>query len=129
MKLVADTNIFLAVVLNEPERARIIQLTANCQIIAPELLPYEIGNALSAMLKRQQLTGKQIDLAFKRTQQIPVHLLKVNIENALTVATENNIYAYDAYFLQTALAYNCPLLTLDKKMKSVATFLNIEVLE
>lgn len=129
MKIVADTDIFLAVVLNEPERPRIIELTADCQIIAPEILPYEIGNALSAMLKRQQLTSEQIGLAFKRTQQIPVHLFKVNIENALVIATEYNIYAYDAYFLQTALAYNCPLLTLDKKMKSVATLLNIEVLE
>jgi predicted nucleic acid-binding protein len=92
-------------------------------------LPYEIGNALSAMLKRQQLTAKQIGLAFNKTQQIPVHLFKVDIENALMIATEHNIYAYDAYFLQTALAYDCPLLTLDKKMKSVATLLNIKVLE
>jgi predicted nucleic acid-binding protein len=45
------------------------------------------------------------------------------------IATEHNIYAYDAYFLQTALAYDCPLLTLDKKNEISSTLLNIKVLE
>jgi predicted nucleic acid-binding protein len=56
MNIVADTNIFLAVVLNEPEKELIIQLTSNMVIIAPEILPYEIGNALTAMVKRKQIT-------------------------------------------------------------------------
>jgi predicted nucleic acid-binding protein len=47
----------------------------------------------------------------------------------LAISVAHNIYAYDAYFLQTALAYDCPLLTLDKKMKFVANALNIKVLE
>ena len=54
MRLVADTNIFLAVALDEPEKEQIIQATAGADIIAPEILPYEIGNALSAMVKRQR---------------------------------------------------------------------------
>ncbi len=41
---------------------------------------------------------------------------------------EFNIYAYDAYFIQTAKSLSCPLLTLDKKMKHVACELDIEVL-
>lgn len=129
MKLIADTNIFLAVVLNEPEKQRIIELSAGSEVIAPEILPYEIGNALSAMLKRRQLSAQEITLAYERVQQIPVSLLKVNIKNALEIAITHNIYAYDTYFLQAALSHHCPLLTLDKKMKAVANALNITVLE
>jgi len=51
MKLVADTNTFLAVVLNERERSGIIQTTTGYDLLAPDVLPFEIGNALSSMLK------------------------------------------------------------------------------
>ena len=129
MKIIADTNIFLTVVLNEPEKQRIIELSLGSEIIAPKLLPYEMGNALSAMLKRHQLSATEIILAYEKAQQIPVTLVKVNIIAALEIASAHNIYAYDAYFLQTALAHRCPLLTLDKKMKAVANALNITVLE
>jgi hypothetical protein len=50
--VVSDTNIFLAVALNQPEKENIILLTSDTDAVAPEILPYEIGNALSAMIKR-----------------------------------------------------------------------------
>ena len=52
MKIVADTNTFIAVALNEPEKDMIIRLTEEHDVIAPEVLPFEIGNALIAMMKR-----------------------------------------------------------------------------
>jgi hypothetical protein len=45
MKLIVDANIFLAVVLNEPEKDRIIEKTLGIELISPVILPYEIGNA------------------------------------------------------------------------------------
>ncbi len=48
MKIVVDTNTFLAVALNEPEKPEIIKLTVGHQLI-PEVLPFEIGNVLTAM--------------------------------------------------------------------------------
>lgn len=129
MKILADTNIFLAVVLNEPEKQRIIELSLGCEIVAPEVLPYEIGNALSSMLKRRQLSADEIILAYEKIQQIPVSLIEIDIKRALEIAVAHNIYAYDAYFLQAALAQDCPLLTLDRKMQTVANALNITVLE
>ena len=52
MNLIADTNIFLAVALDEPEKTNIVHLTEGADIAAPEIPPYEIGNALTAMCKR-----------------------------------------------------------------------------
>ncbi len=60
MKIIADTNTFLAVVLYEPERDSIIKLTVGHELIAPEVLPFEIGNALSAMLKRKKITTNEM---------------------------------------------------------------------
>jgi len=129
MVVISDTNVFLAVVLDEPEKDRIIQITSGVDVSAPEILPYEIGNALSAMLKRGQISDAEALAAQKATDKIPVRLLAVDIQEALKLATKFNIYAYDAYFLQCAVALSSPLITLDKRMKNVAAELGIELLE
>jgi len=129
MNIISDTNVFLAVILDEPEKENIIRLTANTSAISPEILPYEIGNALSAMIKRKQLTGAEALSAFKAVSLIPVRLISVDIRQALKLALDYNIYAYDAYFLQCAKELSCPLITLDKRMKKVAHELNIEIME
>jgi predicted nucleic acid-binding protein len=129
MNIVSDTNILLAVALDEPEKARVIQLTGGTQAVAPEILPYEVGNALSAMVKRRLLTQEEAFQVLKITKTIPVRLVSVDIQQALEIAVEFNIYAYDAYFLQCAKSLSCPILTLDKRMKQVASELSIEILE
>jgi len=50
MKIVADTNTFIAVALEEPEKRQIIQFTVGKELVAPEVLPFEVGNALTAMV-------------------------------------------------------------------------------
>ncbi|MGB7413155.1 MAG: type II toxin-antitoxin system VapC family toxin, partial [Thermosynechococcaceae cyanobacterium] len=107
MNIVADTNIFLAVALNEPEKAHLIEITAGCRIHAPEILPYEIGNALSAMVKRQKIQIADVQEIYVITQRVPVTLTQINIKEALEIATQENIYAYDAYFLQCAISLSC----------------------
>jgi predicted nucleic acid-binding protein len=129
MDIISDTNIFLAVALDEPEKDRIIQLTSGADAIAPEILPYEIGNALSVMIKRKQITHDEALSAQKTTSLIPVRLISIDIQQALKLAFKFNIYAYDAYFLHCAKSLSRPLITLDKRMKQVAAELNIEVLE
>ena len=129
MNIISDTNIFLAVALDEPDKERIVEMTTDANPISPEILPYEIGNALIAMVKRKQLTPKEAISALKTVNSISVRLVSVDISQALKIAIKYNIYAYDAYFLQCALDLSYPLLTLDKQMKKVAHDLNIKVLE
>jgi predicted nucleic acid-binding protein len=127
--IIVDTNIFLAVALNEPERGRIIQATAGASALAPEILPYEIGNALSAMVKRGKLTETEALDAESAVGQIPVRLVSADVHGSLELALEHDIYAYDAYFLHCARARSCPLLTLDRRMNQVAARLGIKTLE
>jgi predicted nucleic acid-binding protein len=129
MDLVADTNVFLAVALNEPEKGRIIRLTLDAAAMAPEILPYEIGNALSAMVKRRRLSQVEALEAEQLAERIPVRLVSVDVQASLQLALTHNIYAYDAYFLQCAWAYSRPLITLDRRMKQVAGQIGIKLLE
>ena len=129
MKIIADTNTFLAVTLNEPERDKIIKLTLGHDLIAPNILPFEIGNALSAMLKKNRLEPDDLLSVWDATQQIPVDLRSINIRDAIKIASKFNIYAYDAYFLVCAISLRCPLITLDRRMIEVAQSLGIQIME
>ncbi len=129
MDIIADTNIFLAIALEEPEKEYIIEMTSESDAHSPEILPYEIGNALTAMIKRGQISKNEALSTFEITRKIPVRLLPADIPKALDIAMRFNIYAYDAYFIQVAQFMACPLLTLDKRMKEVARKLNISLLE
>ena len=129
MRIIADTNIFLAAVLEEPEKERIVALTSGHELVAPEILFYEVGNALSALVKKALLDADEVNTAWEMVQQIPVQLTAVDIGSALRIATAHGIYAYDAYFLECAIHMRSPLLTLDKKMRLVAGELGIQILE
>ena len=80
MNLISDTNIFLAVALNEPEKDGIIQATAGFDVISPEILLYEIGNALTAMVKRNRLNKEEALSAFESARSIPVKLVSVDVK-------------------------------------------------
>lgn len=129
MKIIADTNIFIAVALNEPEKADIIQLTEGHELVAPDVLPFEIGNALTALMKKKILKKEEVEFAWEIIQQIPVDLRHTDIKSALRVAINFNLYAYDAYFLKCAETLHSPLLTLDSGMKKVARAMGITILE
>jgi len=129
MKIVADTNTFIAVALNEPEKGKIIQLTEGHDLIAPDVLPFEIGNALTAMMKKNALKKEEVESAWEIIQQIPVDLRHTDIKSALSIAIKFNLYAYDAYFLKCAENLRSPLLTLDFGMQRVARDMGITILE
>jgi predicted nucleic acid-binding protein len=129
MKIIADTNTFIAVALNEPEKKSVISLTAGHDLVAPEVLPFEIGKALTAMVKRKTLRADEAVLAWDAIQQIPVDLRRINISAALKIAIQYNLYAYDAYFLECALHQHSPLLTLDRQMREIARTIGIQIME
>ena len=129
MDIVVDANIYLVVILNEPEKSNIIERTKKVELVSPEVLPYEIGNALVAMSKRKRLNKEEILRGFNIFNMIPLRLVSVNIEKALDIAYTFNIYMYDAYYLELAQRLKVPLLTLDNQMQDIAKTLKIKLLE
>jgi predicted nucleic acid-binding protein len=129
MELVADASVFLSVALNEADREWVIENTAACSIVAPEVLCYEIGNALIAVHRRGRLNDREVARAFEISQKIPVRLLPVKIPDAMKIALRFNIYAYDAYYVQCCIENKSPLISLDVRMCDVATTLGIKVME
>jgi len=128
MEIVADVSTFLAVVLNEIDRDWIIDITIGQSIISPEVLPYEIGNALIMVKRKGRLDNREIIQAFELSQRIAVRLVSVNIRDAVKIALRFNVHAYDAYYLQCCLENKSPLISLDHRMCDMAKSLEIKVL-
>ena len=120
---------FLAVVLNESDRDWVINKTLGRKIVSPEILPYEIGNALIAVRKRGSLNDREVLKAYDISQRIAVKLVPVKIHDAIKIALRFSIYAYDAYYLQCCVENKLPLISLDDRMCDAARNLSIKVVE
>jgi predicted nucleic acid-binding protein len=129
MDIVVDTCALIAVITDEPERIRIIELTKENTLIGPGSIPWEIGNAFSAMFKRNRLTLEEAKKGIEIFKNIPIRYIDPDFLNAVSISKQTNMYAYDAYFLDCALRQQAPLLTLDEKLKNTARQLNISILE
>jgi predicted nucleic acid-binding protein len=127
--IVVDTSALIAVIANEPEKGRLIELTHGCTLIAPRSVFWEIGNAFSAMLKRGRITKQQVDAALVAFDAIPVRYVELGLKEAVGIAAQYNIYAYDAYVLAAALRYKSPLLSLDQQMVRHGDVVGIQMLE
>lgn len=115
--------------MNEPEKDWLIEVTSGHDLVAPAVLPYEIGNALSSLVRRDVIAERQLPAIWDATAEIPIELAPVNVRAALLLSGHFRIYAYDGYFLQCAIDSKLPLLSLDRGMQRVAKELNIEVME
>ena len=128
-KIVIDTSAIIAVILNEPEREKLIELTKNSILIAPYSVHWEIGNALSAMFKRKRIKFEEAKQAIQLYKQIPIKFIDIDLIESLEMAKIEGMYAYDAYLLLSSKNCNAPLLTLDKKLIEVAQENKIKLIE
>ena len=129
MDVVIDTSAVLAVLLNEPERAALIALTRNATLLAPGSVPWEVGNGLIAGYRRKRLVARQVRDAWTSFEKIPLRLLEVGVPQALGLAQQFGLYAYDAYVIEAARGRRVPLLALDARLRTVATGLGVETWE
>jgi len=129
MDIVIDTSALIAVIVDESERRRIIEFTTGNTLIGPGSIPWEIGNAFSAMFKQNRLTLDEARKGIVIFDSIPLRYIKPDFVNALKISKQVNMYAYDAYFLDCAIRHKAPLLTLDRKLMTSAQNLNVETME
>ena len=117
MDIVIDASAILAVIVGEPERDRIVEMTAGHNMVGPGSIPWEVGNAFSSMLKQHRVGIEEVRQGLTIFQSIAIRYLAVDMQNALSIAHAANLYAYDAYFLDCAERHAAPLLSLDRPLK------------
>ena len=129
MYITIDTSAIIAVVGNEKTKQRIIELTKGASLYAPMSVHWEVGNAFSAMFKRQKITIKQAKSALAVYREIPIKFIDVSLEKSLEISHSLNIYSYDAYLIQCAHQTSTSLLTLDRGLKTAAGKNGVHIIE
>ena len=129
MDLTVDASVIMAVILNEPSKPKLLEMTQGAELLSAPSLPWEIGNALSALSKRRRIDLAQAELALKSYRQIPIRLPPLEIEGSVALAEQYAVYAYDAYVIECARRYQTSLLSLDRRQCEVARAEGIATIE
>ena len=127
MDIVIDTSALIAVIIAEPEREAIVAATSVHTLIGPGSIPWEVGNAFSAMMKQRRVDVDGMQRGLEILESIPLRYVNVDMANVLAISAEVNAYAYDAYFLDCASRHSAPLLTLDRPLGRAADKLGIDL--
>ncbi len=122
MDLVLDTSVVVKWFVRPPEedleaalevRRRIVEAELN--LIIPDLLFYELANVLRY---QPQLAPEEVAKALDtlETMELDVRPFSYPLgKEAVRVAKITGITAYDAYFIVFAEAFECPVLTADRR--------------
>jgi predicted nucleic acid-binding protein len=129
MNLVIDTSVIIAALTSEPERRALVRLTRGADLLAPASVHWEVGNALAAMFKRGRIDAKQISRVLRAYERIPVRYVDLDLPDALDLAVQHGIYAYDAYVIACARNQGCSIVSLDQALLRVAKAAGVRVLE
>jgi predicted nucleic acid-binding protein len=128
MEVILDASAIMAVIIKEPERELVIQLTKGAVIVSPNMVSYEIANGLTKMIKKKVIEKERMIDAYEYFEKIPIKTIEINVKKALEIAWEYKIYAYDACYLESARRLKLPLLTFDDTMTRVGKELGVTIL-
>ena len=128
MEIITDACAIMAVIVKEPERDLVIELTKNTIIVSPDMVSYEIANALTKMMKKKVIDKERMINAFNYFKNIPIKTIEIDFNKALEIAWVHKIYAYDACYLESARRLNLPLLTFDGSIVKIGEEIGINIL-
>jgi predicted nucleic acid-binding protein len=128
MDIILDASAIMAVIVKEPERDLVIDLTKDAEIVSPNMVSYEIANGLTKMVKKKIIEKERMINAFEYFERIPIKRIEIDIKRALEIAWDYKIYAYDACYLESAKRLDLSLLTFDGNMARIGKELGITIL-
>jgi len=129
MVLTIDTSVLLAALLEEPTKKQLVALTRGADLQAPPSLHWELGNALSALMRRKRITSAQATRVLGVYDSIPIRFAEVQLVDVVDILERHSIGAYDAYVIECARKYRTPLLSLDKDQCRIAEHEGVQVIE
>ena len=87
MEILIDTSAIIAYIAGESKSSIAVNTTENANPVSPNILPFEIANALTKMLKKGIIDSKVDMLSLAENYQIiPIKLLDIDIKKSLEIA-------------------------------------------
>ena len=116
-----DANAVVALLVDDAELGSTSRgLYAQHDLVAPDLLPYEVTNVLRKLVHRGVLTERNagvalLDLGLARLEAVPYGDI-----GQRTWELRHDLSAYDAAYVAVAELYDVPLLTFDDRIRRSA---------
>jgi len=119
MSVVIDASV-VAVALTKVDRRGLWAeaVMAGEELIAPDLMPYEVTQVLRRLERSSAITNLQAQESFLVLDALDVQLFPFNDLSERIWALRHNVSSYDAAYIATAEIAGLPLATLDLRMAS-----------
>ena len=123
--IVCDASVLAALVFGESQSDRALVLLRSRRLLAPALLRHELAQIAVSKLNRRAQDALLIEAAFAESLRVPLRTIAPSWPEVVQLAREHNLSAYDASYLQVALALDVPLATFDARLAEVARALGV----
>jgi predicted nucleic acid-binding protein len=119
--MIVDASVILSAFFPDEEQARAQDLirdhvTGQIELVAPNLLLYEVTNAVVQARRRQRISDEQAEDILSSFERLGIALRPVDWQRMLPLAIRFDRSAYDAAYLALAGATGQPLVTGDLRM-------------
>jgi len=96
----------------------LLALPSPPEIGAPDLLYIECANVLRSRVKRRLMASATAREALEALRALPIETISAadDIREALALALEHDLSAYDACYVRLAIRLRAPLVTADRKL-------------
>ncbi len=112
---VVDASALAAVLFDEPEAEPILASIAGA-LIAPGLIRYELASVCTTKCVRNPEREHEIRARYRLLGELAIDYVEPDWNDLPSLGTRWALSAYDAAYLQLALARNAPLVTLDARL-------------
>jgi predicted nucleic acid-binding protein len=123
MALVVDASVAVKWVIEEALRDRALDLLADNEVIAPDLLLTEVRNALAMRVRRRLTTVAEARAAEAAFRSIPLLIEPTSelLEDAFELALRLAHPIYDCLYLALAVRRDLPLATADRRLLELSS--------
>ena len=102
----------------------VLESLASRSALVPAIWPLEITNVLLMAMRRKRLTKIKAAGFLDRLNDLPIRQANGNPLSSMTrifeLGDESKITSYDAAYLDLAISYDLPLVTIDKDLAKAA---------
>jgi predicted nucleic acid-binding protein len=127
-QIVIDASCILAFLLNQEGCEEVKKRASDSELIAPSCISFEIGNAISKLIKRKLLSIVDGVAVFHEYAKIPIRMIEPDIPSSIVLAGQTDSYSYDGFYISLANQFSLPLYTFDERMKQISLERGIECL-
>ena len=117
---VVDASAIVALLFAEPSAPLIAERLRDCDLIAPQLLNFEVVNACLSKIRREPENREALLDAFAALTQMRIETVDVDHMAVLALAQHAGLTGYDASYLHLARTLEVELVTLDRKLAAAA---------